>query len=144
MIIGIWQGYGIIKNSLQKESPIEQNTISEINETSYLLLKGNLIKSIFIIFIGILITSLILILFSTILLWLIFRLLNIRGEIKFGDTPLTRRYYEDKKSAKLQRKLNQIMLKNEIKRQTTKEDYKVRKMSQKEFADFINRKNKRL
>jgi hypothetical protein len=33
------------------------------------------------------------------------------------------------------------MLKNEIKGETTKEDYKVRKMTPKEFAEFVKRKS---
>lgn len=140
---GIWYGYSIVKDSFSEKAGVEQATISEIGETSQILLQGNLIKSIFLIFIAILIISLIIILFTVILFWVLFKLLNVRGEIKFGNDHFTRSYYEDRKSAKLQQKLNQIMLKNEIKRETTKEDYKVRKMTQQEFADFIKKKNSR-
>ena len=41
----------------------------------------------------------------------------------------------------MQQKLNRIMLKNEIKRETMKEDYKVRKMTPKEFAEFVREKS---
>ena len=139
--VGIFYGYSFVKDSFSKEAGLEQTAISGVGETSQILLQGDLTKSIFLIFIAVLIIALIIIIFTTILVLIMFKLLNIRGELKFGHDSFTRRFYEDKKSAKMQQKLNQIMLKNEIKRKTTKEDYKVRKMTSKEFADFIKKKN---
>jgi len=137
---GIFYGYGIIKDSVQGTSTIEQTTISGMEETSYLLLKGNLTKSIFLIFLAVLIISLIIIIFTIVLALVISNIFNIRGEIKFGHDYFTHRHHEDKKSTRLQQKLNQIMLKDEIKKATLKEDYKVRKMTPTEFKEFVNRK----
>lgn len=136
---GIWYGYGIIKNSFQGMPTIEQTTLSGIEETSYLLLKGNLIKSIFLIFLAVLIISLIIIIFTAVLTLIVSRLLNIKGEIRFGNDH-SRKYYEDRKSTKLQQKLNQMILKKEIKKEKLKESCKVKKMTPKQFADFVRRR----
>jgi hypothetical protein len=124
---GIWYGYKIIKNSSSEKSLIESNTLPEINETSQIILQGNLIKSIFIIFLAILMASLILILFSTILVLIISKLLNVRGEIRFGKNYFARKFSENKKLIRLQKKLDITAIKNQIKHEKNKTHYKIRK-----------------
>jgi hypothetical protein len=112
---GVWYGYGLIRNSFH-ESAMEQSTTLGVEETSYVLLSGDPAKGIFLISIGVLILSLILILFSAVLVLVISKLLNVRGEIRLGEDHFTRKHHEDRKSAKLQQKLNQLILKEEIKK----------------------------
>jgi hypothetical protein len=90
---------------------------------------------------GSLVKDLILIGFFVLMAIIIFKVFNIRGEIKFGNNYSTRKYNEDLKSTKLQQKMNQITLKDEIKRKKLKKDYKVRKMTPKEFAEFVKKKH---
>ena len=40
----------------------------------------------------------------------------------------------------LQEKLNNLLLKDEVKKAEIKEDYKVRKMTMSEFRDFVKKK----
>lgn len=47
---------------------------------------------------------------------IVLRVLNIRGEIRFGWNGSSRRYYNDRKSSKLQAKLNRMIIKDEIRR----------------------------
>ena len=53
--------------------------------------------------------------FLTLIIIILFKSLNIQGEIRFGDKYSTRRFHEDRKASKMQKKLNRIVLKNEIK-----------------------------
>jgi len=132
IILGIFYGYKYIKNTISDSPEGISNVNNEGIETSlpqsYSIFQDPLLRGI------ILTVSIIL------MIVILFKAINIRGEIKFGHDYSTRKYYDDKKSAKLQQKLNQIMLKNEIKRQARKEDYKVRKMTLKEFKEFIGKK----
>lgn len=137
--LAIWQGASFVNGSSSENSDV--GSILQVTESSQLLLQGDLTKSIFLIFIAILIISIIIIIFSAILFLLIFKLLNLRGELKFGHDSY-RNSHLNKKGEKLQQKLNQIMLKNEIKKKMIKEDYKVRKMTLKEFHKFLKDKNK--
>jgi len=113
---GIWYGGVLVKNSFSKNSPVKQAVISEVGETSQILLQGNLIKSIFLISISVLVIALIIIIFTVILVLIVFKLLNIRGELKFGNDHLTRRYRENRRNSKLQEKLHRRILKDEIKK----------------------------
>ena len=60
---------------------------------------------------------------------ILFKSLNIRGELKFGNDHSTRRFHEDKKASKMQQKLNRMILKNEIKREKLKKYYRIRKIN---------------
>ena len=86
------------------------------------------------LFRGIILTA-----FIILMVIILFKSFNLRGEIKFGHDYSARKFYEDKKSAKLQQRLNQIMLKKEIKKEITKKDYNVRKMTPNEFAEFVKK-----
>ena len=89
------------------------------------------------LFRGIILTA-----FIVLMVIILFRTLNIRGEIKFGHDYSTKKFYDDRKSSKLQQRLNHIVLKDEIKKATLKEDYKVRKMTQQEFdSEEMNTEN---
>jgi len=87
------------------------------------------------LFRGIILTA-----FIVLMAIILFKSFNLRGEIKFGQNYSVRKFYEDKKSAKLQQRLNQIMLKKEIKKEITKKDYNIRKMTPTEFREFVKRK----
>ena len=115
-------------------------SVSELENTSYILVQGNLVQGIFLIFVAILITSLLVLIFVTFLLWIISRLFGIEGEIKFGQNKENRWSRGDRKNSKLQERLNNLLLKDEIKKAEIKEDYKVRKMTMSEFRDFVKKK----
>lgn len=75
-----------------------------------------------------LIRDFILIGFFVLMAIIIFKLFNIRGEIRFGNNHSTKRFYEDRKTSKLQHKINQQVLKNELKRHKGKTHHiKIRK-----------------
>jgi len=135
IIMGIIYGYNHVGNSILSSSEnipnIKDNQIEIPSSQSYSILQDNLFR-------GIILTA-----FIVLMVIILFKALNLRGEIKFGHDYSTRKFYEDRKSAKLQQKLNQIILKNELKRETTKEDYKVRKITPKEFREFVMKKNSR-
>ncbi len=67
--------------------------------------------------------------FIVLMIIVLFKSLNIRGEIRFGQDYSNKRFYEDKKSSKMQQKLNRMILKNEIKREKIKKHYKIRKVT---------------
>ena len=62
---------------------------------------------------------------------ILFKLLNIRGEIRFGEDGNTRKYHEDKHLVKLQHKLDKVALENQIKSEKNKHHYKVVKVKKK-------------
>ena len=69
--------------------------------------------------------------FIVLMIIILFKSLNIRGEIKFGNDHFTRGIHEDRKTSKMQQKLNRMILKDEIKREKLKKYYKVRKVNHK-------------
>ncbi len=131
IIVGIIYGYNYIGNSILNTSENISN-ISDIeiqSSQSYPIIQDGLFR-------GIILTA-----FIVLMIIILFKALNLRGEIKFGHDSYTKGFHEDRKSARLQQKLNQIMLKNEIKRATTKEDIKIRKMTPAEFREFVKKKD---
>lgn len=71
---------------------------------------------------------------------LLAKALHIRGEIRFGNDP-DRYYQEDKKNAKLQNKLNRMILRNEIEseKHKIKDKHKTKKISIQEFNSMMNK-----
>jgi len=59
--------------------------------------------------------GIILITFITLLVIILFKTLNIRMDIKLGEDIKSKEYYQDKKTAKLQHKINREILKHELK-----------------------------
>lgn len=60
---------------------------------------------------------------------ILFKTLNIRGEIRFGKKPSPSGYFGDKRVSKLQNRLNREILKNELKKEKGKKHHRVRKLS---------------
>lgn len=120
VIAGVIYGYGYVKKGVSSLS----------QPGSYSILQDGLFR-------GIILTA-----FIVLMIIILFKVLNLRGEIKFGHDYYTRKHNEDRKSAKLQQELNQIMLKNEIKREKMKKNHKVRKITQKEFEELMRRKGR--
>ena len=133
IIAGIIYGYNYVKEGISNSPDGSSNIIDNQIETPlsqpYSILQDSLFR-------GIILTT-----FIVLMIIILFKTLHLRGEIKFGHDYSTRKFYEDRKYAKMQQKLNQIMLKNEIKRETMKKDYKVRKMTPKEFTGFVREKS---
>ncbi len=73
------------------------------------------------------------ILFLVLMIIILFKALNIRGEIRFGQEHFTKRFYGDKKVSKLQKKLNRKILKNDLKKGKLKKSYPIRKISKKDY-----------
>jgi len=84
LIAGIWHGYNIIKKDSQTSDQKITNDLNITQNGSYLVLKGNLSQSIFMIFMAVLTLSFMIIIFTAILISILFKMLNINGEIKFG------------------------------------------------------------
>lgn len=114
LIVGGVYLYKSAKANLSPENEVAQAPleVGNLEESSYILLQGNLSRSLLTIGFAILIISLIIMLFVALLILLIFRILNIKGQLSFKGSSGTR---EDRKLARLHNKLNRIALKNEIK-----------------------------
>jgi hypothetical protein len=71
--------------------------------------------------------------FLVLMIIILFKFLNIRGEIKFGQDFSFRKCGEDKRVSRLQNKLNKKVIKNDLKREKSKKHYKVRKINNKDY-----------
>lgn len=58
--------------------------------------------------------SMIFIGFIVCMIIILFKSLDIRGEIKFGKDAQSRKYWDDKKTSKLQHKINREILRHEL------------------------------
>ena len=92
---------------------------SEVLPQTYSLFQDKLFKGI------------ILTLFIVFMIIILFKTLNIRGEIKFGEDNSTIRIKRDKKTSSLQRKLNKMILKREIQSAKKHVSIKIRKLHRK-------------
>ncbi|MFA5174257.1 MAG: hypothetical protein WC438_03690 [Candidatus Pacearchaeota archaeon] len=115
IIIALVYGYPALKN----------NSI-QLTSSSYSILQDSLFRNI--ILIG----------FIVLMIIILFKALNLRGEIRFGDSPKS---YEDKQYSKMQNNINKMVLKREIEREKEriKDSYKTRKVSPGEFSRFLNK-----
>jgi hypothetical protein len=115
------------------EGEIEGVIDEEIDgEISYAQQKDSILKDR-------LFRSMILIGFIVLMIIILFKSLNIRGELKFGNN---KRIYEDRRHTKLQNKLNRMLIKDEIKRQKKKKHYNIKKMSAEDFFNKLNKLGK--
>ncbi|MBS3088892.1 hypothetical protein J4402_03900 [Candidatus Pacearchaeota archaeon] len=130
-ILGICAGGYYAYNSLQKinkeiqQSPEE--TVPSVMAKSYSLIQDNLFR-------GIILTA-----FIILMIVILFKVFNIRGEIRFGCEGL--KYNGDRRSERLHNKLNRLALKNEIEREKEKlgNISKTRKISAEEFNRILGR-----
>jgi len=130
MIIGGFYGLKFIYNNIFIRST--ESTIIN-NQVSYPLQYSSTLQDP--LFRGIILTG-----FIVLMTIILFKALDLRGEIKFGRSSFDREIYKDKKATRLQKKLNKLMLKEEIKREMKKEKYKVRKMTPEEFSKLVKRR----
>ena len=63
-----------------------------------------------------LVRDMVFVLFVALITIILFKAFGISGEIRFGQNYSSRKYYEDKKSAKLQQKINREILRDELRR----------------------------
>lgn len=94
IFIGIIFGYLLLRN---------------ISESLTSAFTGNLLKDN--LFRGMFLTA-----FIVLIIIILFRMLNLRGEVRFGKEPSFRRHLHDKKLSKMQQKINKMILHDEIKR----------------------------
>lgn len=139
ILIGlVYMGYNFLTGNTQSQielSPEESNIqtqpvqIETVHYLPYSFLQDNLFR-------GIILTA-----FVILAIAFLFRALNIRGELKFGIDDIGQRHREDKKSSKLQDKLNRMVLKSEIEREKDKirSPQGVKKISAEDFKKALNR-----
>ena len=123
VLFGLFYGFKLIKNINFGTDTVEQSETSYPLTNSYSILQDKLFR-------GIILTG-----FIVLMIIILFRFLNLRGEVRFG---YDKNYYEDRKYTKMQNRLNRMLVEGEIKRQKNKKNYKVKKMSAEEFAKRIN------
>jgi hypothetical protein len=124
LFIGGIYGFKFIKENNSQKSASEE-TISSQESTSYSIIQDNLFRGI------------ILATFIIIAIIVLFRLLNIRGEIRFGYDYMTKNCIENKKNARLEKR----ELKEEIEKEKDriKNSYKTKRMPANEFYRTLNR-----
>ena len=123
VLFGLFYGFKAIANSFDNDSQTQEIVSVEQIETplpqSYSMIKDKLFR-------GIILTA-----FIVLMIIILFKALNLRGEVRFGHDGNS---YEDKKHTKMQNKLNRMLVHDEIKRQKNKKGYNVRKMSAEDFS----------
>ena len=105
---------------------IQQPEISYPLTTSYSMIQDPLFR-------GIILAG-----FIILMIIILFKVFNIRGELRFGNN---KSHYKDKKSAKMQAKLNRMLIKRDLEKEKEKirNAYKTKKISAEEFSKVLNR-----
>lgn len=128
ILLGVLILIGLILGAVYGYKASKENTAE--NQISSSLLQDPLFR-------GMILTG-----FIVLMIIILFKALNLRGELKFGEDYSIRKYYEDKKSEKLQQKLNHLALKQEIKKQESNKNYKIKKMTLAELKERIEKRKK--